>query len=297
MKTLLFGNTGQVGHELNRSLLPLGELVALGRGQADFSQPQSLAGIVRAHKPDVIVNAVAYTAVDKAEEDEALAHAVNAEAPAVLAGAAREAGALLVHYSTDYVFDGRGDAPFSETDATAPLNVYGRSKLAGEQAIAQVDGDYLIFRTSWVYAARGHNFLKTILRLAAERESLNIVADQIGAPTPARLIADVTALCLHQAMRERCLGVFSPGLYHLVAGGETSWHGFAEAIIELARQQGAALKLNTLSPIPTCDYPTPAQRPLNSRLDTTRLESQFGLSLPDWRAALQRVMTELPLPH
>jgi dTDP-4-dehydrorhamnose reductase len=287
MKILLTGANGQVGWELARTLMPLGDVIAATRVQADLSNLDNLRRMVQECKPDVIVNAAAYTAVDKAESESALAFLINAEAPAVLAEEAQKMGALLVHYSTDYVFDGTKSEAYNEEDHTNPLNVYGRSKLAGEQAIQASGVDYLIFRTSWVYAARGHNFLNSIMRLAAEREELNIVADQIGAPTWARLIAETTAHCVQQALLERRENRFNAGLYNLTSNGSTSWHGFAQAIVAFAREQAQQpLKNQLIKPIPTTDYPLPAQRPANSRLSNTRLEQQFGLTMPSWDTAL-----------
>ena len=295
MKILLLGKNGQVGWELQRALAPLGTLVACDFDTpapmtADFSQPESLAALVAAVQPDVIVNAAAHTAVDKAESEPALAEALNATAPAVLAREAAARGAWLVHYSTDYVFDGSGSSPRSENAPTGPLSVYGRTKLAGEQAIAASGCRHLIFRTSWVYAARGGNFAKTMLKLAAERDALNVIADQWGAPTSAELLADVTAHALRQAMARPELG----GLYHCVAGGETTWHAYAQLVIEHARAAGMPIKVaaDAVRPIPTTAYPTPATRPLNSRLDTSRLRSAFGLHLPDWQAGVVRMLTE-----
>jgi dTDP-4-dehydrorhamnose reductase len=241
-------------------------------------------------RPDVIVNAAAYTAVDKAESEPELAHAVNAVAPALLAQEAARRGALLIHYSTDYVYDGAKAAPYVESDKTNPLGAYGRSKLAGEEGIRASGCDHLIFRTSWVYAARGANFLRTILRLAAEREELRIVMDQIGAPTWARLIAEATALALRQALAERRHGRFESGLFHLACAGETSWHGFASAIV--AGRSG--LRVKTVTPITTADYPLPAPRPANSRLDTSAFRARFGLALPDWRDCLPLCLEEIP---
>lgn len=295
MKVLLLGKNGQVGWELQRSLAPLGELVALGsRGEAlpcDFNEPERLAETVRAVKPDVIVNAAAYTAVDKAEADAESARRVNALAPGVLAQAAAEAGALLVHYSTDYVFDGGGDAPRAEDAATGPLNVYGSTKLEGEQLIAQYAARHLIFRTSWVYAARGGNFARTMLRLAGERDRLTVIADQWGAPTGADLIADVTAHAIRGALADpsRC------GLYHLVSAGETTWHGYARHVIGFARDAGLPLKAGpeAVEAVPTSAFPTPARRPHNSRLETRKLREAFGLSLPDWRVGVDRMLREV----
>lgn len=295
MNILLLGKNGQVGWELQRALAPLGTVVACDFDSpapltADFSRPESLAALVQAVRPDVIVNAAAHTAVDKAESEPDLALALNATAPAVLAREAASLGAWLVHYSTDYVFDGSGHSPRSEDAPTAPLSVYGRTKLAGEQAIAGSGCRHLILRTSWVYAARGGNFAKTMLKLAAERDALNVIADQVGAPTSAELLADVTAHALRQAMAQPALG----GLYHCVAGGETTWHAYARLVIEHARAAGVPLKVaaDAVRPIPTSAYPTPAQRPLNSRLDTSRLRGAFNLQLPDWQAGVVRMLTE-----
>ncbi len=294
MKILLFGKNGQVGWELNRSLLPLGEVVALGRDDADFSEPESLRQIVQDVSPDVIVNAVAYTAVDKAEEEEELAIKINAVAPGVLAEEALELNALLVHYSTDYVFDGTKESPYNEVDKPNPINAYGRTKLAGEQAIQSSGCDYLIFRTSWVYASRGHNFLLTMLKLAQEREQLSIVDDQIGSPTSAKLIADTTALCVQQAIKEKLVGVFSSDLYHLTTSGHTSWFGFTKEIVNIASNSlNLPLTIKELKAIPTSDYPTPAARPMNSQLALTKLESIFTIKMPDWKGALHRCMEEV----
>jgi len=295
MNILLLGKNGQVGWELQRALAPLGTVVACDFDSpapltADFSRPESLAALVQAVRPDVIVNAAAHTAVDKAESEPDLALALNATAPAVLAREAAALGAWLVHYSTEYVFDGSGSSPRNEDAPTAPLSVYGRTKLAGEQAIAASGCRSLTFRTSWVYAARGGNFAKTMLKLAADRDALNVIADQVGAPTSAELLADVTAHALRQAMANPALG----GLYHCVAGGETTWHAYAQLVIEHARAVGVPIQVaaDAVRPIPTSAYPTPAQRPLNSRLDTSRLRSAFGLQLPDWQAGVVRMLTE-----
>ena len=291
-KILLLGPNGQVGWELRRALAPLGRVIALGREHdglcGDLTHPGELAGSVRMLRPDIIVNAAAHTAVDKAESEPALAELLNARAPATLAQLAAELGATLVHYSTDYVFDGSGEQPRDETAPTGPLSVYGRSKLAGEQAIQASGCRHLIFRTSWVYAARGGNFAKTMLRLAGEREQLRVIADQIGAPTGAELIADVTAHALRALAQRPELA----GLYHLAAEGQTSWHGYAEHVIAWARRHGQDLKVQTVEAIPTSAYPTPAQRPLNSRLDTTRLREAFGLQLPPWQSGVERMLTE-----
>ena len=294
MKILLFGKNGQVGWELNRSLQPLGEVIALGREDADFSEPESLRRIVQDVSPDVIVNAVAYTAVDKAEEEEELATKINGVAPGILAEEALKLDALLVHYSTDYVFDGTKTSPYVETDKPNPVNTYGRTKLAGELAIQSSGCDHLIFRTSWVYTARGHNFLLTMLKLAQEREVLSIVNDQIGSPTSARLIADSTVLCVQQAIKEKLVGIFSSDLYHMTTSGHTSWHGFTKEIVKLASHRlNLQLTVKELKAIPTADYPTPAIRPMNSRLALTKLESIFTLKMPDWKKSLSICMAEI----
>jgi dTDP-4-dehydrorhamnose reductase len=295
MKILLLGKNGQVGWELQRSLAPLGEVLALDRHSADFcgdlSQPERLAQTVRAWRPDVIVNAAAHTAVDKAESEPELAHGLNAAAPAALAQAALDIGAWLVHYSTDYVFNGQGEQPWQEGDATGPLSVYGHSKLAGEQAIAASGCQHLIFRTSWVYAARGGNFAKTMLRLAAERERLTVIDDQHGAPTGADLIADVTAHAICSAIQKPELA----GVYHLVAGGETTWHGYASHVVTQARkiQPELGLKVTDIAPVPTTAFPTPAKRPLNSRMSTHKLQRAFGLVLPPWQQGVNRMLAEI----
>ena len=288
MKILLIGSNGQVGWELARTLLPLGEVVALNRDQADLTDLEKLHQTVQTIRPDVIVNAAAYTAVDKAETERDLAFLINAQAVDVLAQEAKKLNALLIHYSTDYVFDGTKDTPYVENDATNPLNVYGESKLAGELAIQASGVDYLICRTTWVFAARGNNFVKSILRLAAERDELNIVADQIGAPTWARLIAETTAHILRQAQLERGANTFESGIFNLTSAGETSWHGFAKKIVELAQIQNC-----TIHPIPTSDYPTPAKRPANSRLSTERLTQRFGLTMPAWETTLKLCLEEI----
>lgn len=288
------GVTGQVGWELARSLQPLGETIALDRRQCDFAQPERLAVVVGEIQPDVIVNAAAYTAVDRAEAEQAIAETINATAVGELAVAAREASALLVHYSTDYVFDGEKSGPYCEEDSFSPINAYGRSKLSGESAIRTSGCDYLILRTSWVYAARGQNFVRTVLRLARERDELRIVADQFGTPTWARNIADATAHITHQAAAERAEGTFASGVFHLTASGSTSWHGFAAAIIKLATREGmlAADKAPRLHAIRTEDYPLPAARPKNSRLAGGRLRSRFGLVLPHWELGLAACLQE-----
>ena len=297
MKILLLGKNGQVGWELQRSLAPLGELVALDRaGDAargrcgDLQDLDGLRATVMALRPDVIVNAAAHTAVDKAQSETELAHRLNAEAPAVLAEAAQAAGAALVHYSTDYVFDGSGNTPWVESAPTGPLNVYGQTKLDGERAIAAACARHLILRTSWVYAARGGNFAKTMLRLAAERERLTVIDDQFGAPTGAELIADVTAHAIRQLLQRPQ----DAGIYHLAAGGETTWNGYARYVVDTARAIKPELKLavQEVAPVPTSAFPTPAQRPHNSRLDTMRLQQTFGLRLPAWQQGVARMLTE-----
>lgn len=295
MKILLFGKSGQVGWELQRSLAPLGELIALATDSKElcgnFADLDGLARTVRFIAPDVIVNAAAHTAVDVAESEPEHVRTINALAPGVLAQEAKRANAWLIHYSTDYVFDGSGDKPWLETDATAPLNVYGATKLEGEQLIQLSGCRHLIFRTSWVYGARGGNFAKTMLRLARERDSLSVIDDQIGAPTGADLLADITA----HAIRTAQLRAELSGLYHLVAGGETSWHGYASFVIDFARRAGIALKVapDAIKPVPTSAFPTPAKRPHNSRMDTTKLQHTFGLNLPSWQIGVERMLREV----
>ena len=295
MKILLFGKNGQVGWELQRSLAPLGELVAVDSTSkelcGDFTDLQGIARTVRAVAPDVIVNAAAHTAVDKAESESELARSINALAPGVLAQEAQRANAWLVHYSTDYVFDGRGEKPWLESDATAPLNVYGATKLEGEQLILQSGCRHLIFRTSWVYGARGGNFAKTMLKLARERDSLSVIDDQVGAPTGADLLADITAHAIRTARQRADVS----GLYHLVAGGETSWHGYAGFVIDFARRAGIPLKVSPedIKAVPSSAFPTPAKRPLNSRMDTTKLQRTFDLYLPQWQAGVERMLSEV----
>lgn len=294
MKILLLGKNGQVGWELQRSLAPLGELIALDRHQADglngdLSNPEALRATIRQVQPDVIVNAAAYTAVDKAESETELADRVNGIAAGVMAEEAAASGAWLVHYSTDYVFNGQGTAAWRETDAVAPVNHYGFSKLAGERAITASGCKHLIFRTSWVYGARGNNFAKTMLRLASDRETLSVVADQIGAPTGADLIADVTAQALRQALQQPELA----GLYHLAAAGEVSWHGYASEVIAFAKANGELLAVKAIEPVETTAYPTPAHRPLNSRLNTQKLRATFSLHLPDWQSGVTRMLREI----
>ena len=295
MKVLLFGAGGQVGWELQRSLAPLGELIALDRHSTslcgDLGNLQGLMETVQQVRPDVIVNAAAHTAVDKAESEAALAHTLNALAPGVMAQEAARLGALLVHYSTDYVFDGSGTRPWREEDATGPLSVYGQTKLDGERLIQAACPKHLIFRTSWVYAARGGNFAKTMLRLGQERERLSVIDDQFGAPTGADLLADVTAHAIRQVLNRPQ----DAGLYHLVAGGETTWNGYAKYVLGQAKQTLPAINIKAVevAAVATSALPTPARRPHNSRLDTSRLQATFDLSLPDWQSGVARMLTEI----
>jgi dTDP-4-dehydrorhamnose reductase len=300
MRILLFGGNGQVGTECRRSLAPLGELVIATRdGQlqdgtacemADFDRPDTLADLIARIAPDVVVNAAAYTAVDRAESEPDAAFRANAEAPGRIADACAQRDALLLHYSTDYVFDGRGTRPYREDDPTAPLGVYGSSKLAGEQAVRGSGARHMIFRTAWVYAAHGKNFLRTMLRLAAERDELRVVADQVGAPTPAALIADVSAKVLQGPLP-------GAGTWHLTATGDTSWYGFAAAIIDGAHARGLVARRPHITPIATVDYPTPAARPAYSVLDTTALQRDFALRLPPWQDGLGNVLDEIARMH
>lgn len=295
MKILLLGKNGQVGWELQRSLASLGELLALDSKSQDYcgdlSDLQGLASTVQSFAPHVIVNAGAYTAVDKAESESQQAHQINAEAPAVLAREARRLNALLVHYSTDYVFSGNGDTPWHEADPVGPLSVYGASKLAGEQAIQSSGCKHLILRTSWVYAARGNNFVKSMLRLAQERDSLNVIDDQFGAPTGAELLADVTAHAIRVVMSQPKLC----GLYHLAAAGETTWCRYARFVLEQAQAKGVSLKVTPamVDAITTTAYPTPAKRPGNSRLNIQKLQKAFALNLPEWQVGVARMLTEI----
>lgn len=286
MKILLLGRTGQVGFELHRVLAPLGTTQAPDRKVLDLFEEKSVAACLADSKPELIVNAAAWTAVDAAEQQPEAAWRLNAGLPKQLADYARAHGIRLVHYSSDYVYPGSGDEPWTETSATAPLNIYGQTKLAGDEAIIGSGADHFIFRTSWVYSARGNNFMKTMLRLAQDKSELNIVADQIGAPTPARLIAQITALAIYTNLE--------PGIYHLAPRGETSWHGFAQEIFRLAHQAGASLAMGPedARPIPTRDYPTPATRPLNSRMDVSKLERALNVQLPDWRNQLALTLNE-----
>ena len=296
MKILLLGKNGQLGWELQRSLAPLGELVALDRRGApglcgDLGEPDGLAATVRALRPDVIVNAAAYTAVDRAESEPELARRINAHAPAVLAREAAACGALLVHYSTDYVFHGQGQRPWAEDDPTGPLNVYGQTKLEGEQAILRSAGRHLILRTSWVYAARGGNFARTMLRLARQQPRLTVIDDQWGAPTGAELIADVSAHAIVQ-LRAR---PDKAGIYHLAAAGETNWFSYAKHVIAQAQSAQAAIEyaVKDILPIPSSAYPVAAMRPHNSRLDTRKLRTAFDLHLPPWQAGVDRMLAEI----
>jgi dTDP-4-dehydrorhamnose reductase len=292
MKILLLGQNGQVGWELKRSLAPLGELLALDRSSTshcgDLSNLKGLSETVREFRPDVLVNAAAYTAVDKAESDAETAFLVNALAPEVLASACATVGAYLVHFSTDYVFDGSGHRPWLETDETGPLNVYGHSKLAGEQSIAQEGAKSLIFRTSWVYGTEGANFAKTMLRLAQERERMTVINDQFGTPTGAALLADVTALAL-QAPQQLT------GVYHLAAAGETTWYAYAEYVLAKAKQLKPSLNyaVKDFVAVPTSDFPSPAKRPLNSRLNCSRLEQALQLKLPPWQVGVDAMLTKI----
>lgn len=296
MTVLVFGGNGQVGQELLRALVPLGPVLATTRsGQlpdgsacevADFGQPDSLPALLDRLQPSVVVNAAAYTAVDRAEQDVAAAFAANAQAPGVIARWCAAHGVPFVHYSTDYVFDGQGSAPYREDEATAPLGVYGTSKRDGEEAVRAAGGRHLIFRTAWVYASHGANFLRTMLRVGAERDQLRVVADQIGTPTPAALIADVTAQALQHP------GQLS-GTWHLTASGQTSWHGFAEAIFAEALARGVLAKVPEVVAIPSSEYPTPAKRPAWSVLDNRRLQQDFDIVLPSWQDGLKRVMAEI----
>jgi dTDP-4-dehydrorhamnose reductase len=292
---LLFGCNGQVGSELQQSLQSLGRVIALDVDSTahcgDFTQSDAIAETIRNIRPDVIVNAAAYTAVDKAESETEQAFLVNAETPATIAREATKVGAWLIHYSTDYVFDGTGDRPWKETDAPNPLNIYGASKLQGERNIAANCSRYIILRTSWVYAAQGANFAKTMLRLAQERESLLVVDDQIGAPTGAKLLADLTADIIPKLMENPQLA----GLYHAVAAGETSWHGYARFVIDCARKRGVEIKVRDedIRPVSTDQFPTPARRPANSRLATDKLREAFGVKLPDWQVGVEELLGDI----
>ncbi|WP_168791575.1 dTDP-4-dehydrorhamnose reductase [Paraburkholderia aromaticivorans] len=294
MRIAVTGVQGQLGWELARSLSPLGEVVRWDREVADLSKPVLLDGLMRFYRPDVVVNAAAYTAVDKAEDDSVTARLVNTESVDVMARAAKRAGALFVHFSTDYVFDGKSAEPYSEDCETSPLNVYGATKRDGELAIIASECDHLIFRTSWVYATRGANFMLTMLRLAGEREALKIVDDQVGAPTSARMLANVTAHAISQAMRERREGRFQSGLFHLTSRGVTSWHGFASAIIDYARNLAPSgrVRVTHIEAVPSEAFPTRAARPRNSALNNDRFGERFGLVRPHWWDALAQTLDE-----
>ncbi len=298
MKILLLGKDGQVGWQLQRSLAPHGEVVACGRVECDLSDVERIRSVVREVRPSIIVNATAYTAVDKAESEAELARRINGLAPGVLAEEAARLNALLVHYSTDYVYDGTKTDPYVEGDQTGPQSVYGLTKLEGENAIRAVGGKSLIFRTSWVFGARGGNFVKTILRLAREKESLNVVADQLGSPTPAALIATVSGVALAMLRHGQLMAEGENRLYHLAAARPVSWCEFAKTIVGLAGQAPGfdlRLKSEAIHPITTAGYPTPARRPANSRLDCSKLESDFGLQMPDWQPYLERMLQLLAL--
>ena len=292
MKILLLGKNGQVGWELQRSLAPLGEVLALDRNSSthcgDLANLEGLAETVRVFRPQVVVNAAAYTAVDKAESDQTTAHLINALAPEVLSRACAAIDALLVHYSTDYVFDGGGQTPWVETDTTGPVNVYGRSKLAGEQGIAKQGARHIVFRTSWVYGTEGGNFAKTMLRLAQEREKMAVINDQYGAPTGAALLADITALSLQQTQA-------LSGIYHLAAAGETTWHAYAQYVLQTAKQFKSDIdyKVKEVAAVPTSEFPTPAQRPLNSRLNCSKLQLALQCQLPDWQKGVDSMLSKI----
>ena len=298
MKILLLGKNGQVGWELQRSLAPLGELLALDRNSTshcgDLSNLEGLADTVRVFRPDVVVNAAAYTAVDKAESDQSTANLINALAPEVLARACAAIGAYLVHFSTDYVFDGAGQKPWLESDATGPLNVYGHSKLAGEKGIAKQGAKHVIFRTSWVYGTEGGNFAKTMLRLAQEREKMAVINDQFGAPTGAALLADITALCLQRVQPEQHEPYLS-GIYHLAAAGETTWHAYAKYVLQQAQSLKPSLKytVKEVAAVATTEFPTPAARPLNSRLNCSQLENALQLKLPAWQTGVDAMLAKI----
>jgi dTDP-4-dehydrorhamnose reductase len=294
MKILLTGKNGQVGFELQRALAPLGEVIAVDHLECDLADPAAIRRLVAEVAPQIIVNPAAYTAVDKAESEPELARAINATAPGIFGQEAARLGALVVHYSTDYVFDGTKQGAYTEDDMPNPQSVYGKTKLAGEQALLASGAGSLIFRTSWVFGAHAGNFAKTMLRLAAERDALKIVADQFGAPTSASLLADVTAQAIGRYQREGKAS-FPLGLYHLVAGGLTTWHAYAQAVVRAAELAGKPLKVKAedIVPIATTDYPLPAPRPANSHLDTRRLQAAFGLRLPDWQNGLDHVLQQI----
>jgi dTDP-4-dehydrorhamnose reductase len=286
-KVLLFGRIGQVGWELRRTLAPMSQLVCVDYPEVDLTKPDSIRQWIQDTSPAIIINAAAYTAVDKAENEVALAMKINGDAPGVMAAEAKRRGALLVHYSTDYIFEGTKTSPYVEDDLPNPLSAYGRSKLAGDQAIQQVDGNHLIFRLCWVYGARGGNFMLTMMRLAREREKLRVVSDQVGCPTWSRMIAETTALALNQ-IDTPAKAAARKGVYHLCASGQTSWHGFASAIIESLPEEEK--KCRTVESIPSTEYPTPTKRPAYSVMSCAKLERVFGLRLPDWREGLRLAM-------
>lgn len=295
MKILLLGKNGQVGWELQRALAPLGEVIACGREQADLENPDTLHSLIRNVAPQIVVNAAAYTAVDKAESEPESARKINTQAVATLAQACKQHNAWFIHYSTDYVFDGNKSEPYTETDLTAPQSIYGESKRDGENAITVSGCRHLIFRTSWVYAARVNNFARTMLRLAKERDELKVVCDQTGAPTSAELIADVTANCLYRLAFDTELTGRASGIYHLAADGETSWHGYAQYVVAEAKRQGMDLRTSAdnVRAITTAEYPLPARRPANSCLDTQKIRNTFGLTLPGWQYHVKRLISEL----
>ena len=290
MRILLSGKNGQVGWELQRSLAPLGEVLALDRNNGgDLTDLAGIQQKILDYRPNVVVNAAAYTAVDKAESEQELADLVNHKAVELIAETCKSIDVLFVHYSTDYVFSGEGNEPWVETDAVQPVNEYGQSKLKGEKAIAVSGCRYLIFRTSWVYAAKGHNFAKTMLKLAQSRTELNVINDQFGAPTGAELIADVTAQAIPKTLKIS----EKSGVYHLVASGETTWCDYAKHVFNMAKKQGCQLQVESVKGIPTSEYQTPAKRPYNSRLNCTKLEKSFDLYMPDWRSGVDRMLTEV----
>ncbi|MBZ6387068.1 MULTISPECIES: dTDP-4-dehydrorhamnose reductase [Pantoea] len=292
MNILLFGKNGQVGWELQRALAPLGNVIALDSRSThycgNFNDPEGVAETVRTIKPQIIVNAAAYTAVDKAESEQESAKCINTLAVIEIAKAAEEVGAWFIHYSTDYVFNGQGVRAWREEDATGPLSVYGQTKLEGEKAIQRYCARHLIFRTSWVYAAKGNNFAKTMIKLAKERDTLSVINDQHGAPTGADLIADCTAHAIRTAIVDNNVA----GIYHLIASGETTWHAYATKVINIAREQGVELKVQTINPVPTSSFPTPAKRPANSRLNTEKFQRTFNLTLPEWQMGVERMLIE-----
>jgi len=292
---LVTGSNGQVGFELRRSLAPLGNVVALDRTGCDLSRPDEVRRVVRDFRPDVIVNPAAYTAVDKAETEVDLAFAINGTAPGILAEEAKALGSLLVHYSTDYVFDGTKDGPYTESDAVNPQSVYGKSKLAGEQAVIASGAMALVLRTCWVAGQHGGNFAKTMLRLGRERDALRVIVDQVGAPTTAALIADVTAQIVARHWLAAVRGAFPSGIYNLAAAGETSWHGYATEVLRYAAALGVELKVDPaeIEAIPATAYPLPAPRPSNSRLDTSKLRDTFGIFLPDWQGGVHHLLDQI----